>query len=110
MPNSSLFRRDKFDIIRGAPCRVRMNKQGCCVSVAHEHGLSVQRAPPRSGRTEGSNPFLATKKTTIIRGLVAPPVGFEPTTYRLTAECSTAELRRHIKLYFGALGCQPLSV
>ena len=22
MPNSSLFRRDKFDIIRGSPCRV----------------------------------------------------------------------------------------
>ena len=26
---------------------------------------------------------------------VAPPVGFEPTTYRLTAERSTVELRRN---------------
>ena len=26
---------------------------------------------------------------------MAPPVGFEPTTLRLTAECSTAELRRN---------------
>ena len=28
---------------------------------------------------------------------MAPPVGFEPTTLRLTAGCSTAELRRNIK-------------
>ena len=28
---------------------------------------------------------------------MAPPVGLEPTTLRLTAECSTAELRRNIK-------------
>ena len=27
---------------------------------------------------------------------MAPPVGFEPTTYRLTAECSTVELRGNI--------------
>ena len=27
---------------------------------------------------------------------MAPPVGFEPTTLRLTAECSTAELRRNM--------------
>ena len=28
---------------------------------------------------------------------MAPRVGFEPTTYRLTAECSTVELPRNIK-------------
>ena len=28
--------------------------------------------------------------------VLAPPVRFELTTYRLTAECSTAELRRHL--------------
>ena len=27
---------------------------------------------------------------------LAPQVGFEPTTYRLTADCSTAELLRNI--------------
>ena len=34
---------------------------------------------------------------------LAPQVGFEPTTYRLTAERSTTELLGHIKLLF-ALG------
>jgi hypothetical protein len=29
---------------------------------------------------------------------MAPPVGFEPTTLRLTAECSTAELRRNLNI------------
>lgn len=31
-------------------------------------------------------------------GLLAPRVGFEPTAYRLTVECSTAELSGNIKL------------
>jgi hypothetical protein len=30
---------------------------------------------------------------------MAPRVGFEPTTLRLTAECSTAELSRNTSLY-----------
>ena len=30
----------------------------------------------------------------LIEFILAPQVGFEPTTYRLTAECSTAELLR----------------
>jgi hypothetical protein len=30
--------------------------------------------------------------------LLAPQVGFEPTTLRLTAECSTVELLRSIEL------------
>ena len=29
---------------------------------------------------------------------MAPPVGFEPTTYRLTAGCSTAELTRNTEM------------
>ncbi len=32
---------------------------------------------------------------------LAPPVGFEPTTLRLTAECSTAELRRNKRIRRG---------
>ena len=40
---------------------------------------------------------LHKKKTSNdVLSLLAPPVGFEPTTLRLTAECSTAELRRNI--------------
>ncbi len=31
---------------------------------------------------------------------MAPRVGFEPTTLRLTAACSTVELSRKIKLFF----------
>lgn len=38
---------------------------------------------------------------------MAPQAGLEPATYRLTAECSTAELLRHI-LSCLALGCQPI--
>ena len=34
----------------------------------------------------------------LLTGLLTPRVGFEPTTLRLTAECSTAELSRIIKL------------
>lgn len=30
--------------------------------------------------------------------LLAPAVGFEPTTLRLTAACSTVELRRNVRL------------
>ena len=32
---------------------------------------------------------------------MAPPAGFEPATLRLTAECSTAELRRNISIRRG---------
>ena len=31
----------------------------------------------------------------IPKSYLAPRVGLEPTTYRLTAECSTIELSRH---------------
>ncbi len=39
--------------------------------------------------------------------VLAPRVGFEPTTYRLTAECSTAELSRNISLlrYYNKFYC-----
>ena len=36
---------------------------------------------------------------------MAPPVGLEPTTLRLTAACSTTELRRNVaELMFGNVG------
>ena len=36
---------------------------------------------------------------------MAPPVGLEPTTLRLTAACSTTELRRNVaELSFGNVG------
>ena len=34
---------------------------------------------------------------------MAPEIGFEPTTLRLTAACSTAELLRNINGYFAIL-------
>jgi hypothetical protein len=37
---------------------------------------------------------------------LAPQVGFEPTTLRLTAECSTVELLRSISLRVALLGPQ----
>ena len=48
----------------------------------------------RQERTVGSSPILNTKNATAC-GILAPRVGLEPTTYRLTAECSTIELSRH---------------
>ena len=40
------------------------------------------------------------KKATKLFGcFLAPPVGFEPTTCRLTAECSTAELKRQKAMF-----------
>ena len=41
---------------------------------------------------------------------MAPQVGFEPTTYRLTAECSTTELLGNIKLFLWCIGCQPFGL
>jgi hypothetical protein len=39
--------------------------------------------------------FYKHKKAPDKTRALAPPVGLEPTTLRLTAACSTTELRRH---------------
>ena len=40
-------------------------------------------------------PYSKNAATQVTAISLAPPVGFEPTTLRLTAGCSTVELRRH---------------
>ncbi len=40
-------------------------------------------------------PFPLDEIQKLLRWSLAPRVGFEPTTYRLTAECSAAELPRN---------------
>src|SRR5436309_2468032 len=44
-------------------------------------------------RADGHELSLETKKKRFVRKLLAPAVGFEPTTNRLTADRSTTELR-----------------
>ena len=56
-----------------------------------EHA-AVNRRVVGSNPTGGAKGIAATLVTAIS---LAPPVGFEPTTLRLTAGCSTVELRRH---------------
>jgi site-specific DNA recombinase len=62
--------------------------------------------PDEAGKDRGPNPDAPRKgpgdravltENDVVRqfGKEAPPVGFEPTTRRLTAGCSTAELQRN---------------
>ena len=61
-------------------------------------------AVPQKRLKTTKNPF---KKKRVFR-LLAPRVGFEPTTNRLTADCSTAELSRNNPLE-AETGIEPIS-
>ena len=72
------------------------------VSALRKHLISVfskrtgeiyDFGPTPTGGTAGSSPSK-TKKVAL-SNFLAPSVGLEPTTYRLTAGCSTIELTRH---------------
>ena len=68
------------------------------IITSKRHELSVLHLAPSGFEPAwlgDSNP-AAQIWTTI--ALLAPPVGFEPTTYRLTAGRSAVELRRHISM------------
>ena len=49
-------------------------------------------APPLAGLGERT---LSSSKSEFVSNLLAPPAGFEPATYSLTASCSTVELQRN---------------
>ena len=66
---------------------------------------SYQTAPPRANKN--GDPYGNRTRDTAVKGRclnrltngpLAPQVGFEPTTYRLTAGCSTTELLRNDRL------------
>lgn len=100
-----------------APRRARFN-------AGQSGGPSPRRCPGKSGKERTLlRPFLEFEKEKARSfrswpGILAPRVGFEPTTLRLTAECSAVELprniggasrpQRKIELYRSAPGLQEL--
>lgn len=100
-----------------APRRARFN-------AGQSGGPSPRRCPGKSGKERTLlRPFLEFEKEKARSfrswpGILAPRVGFEPTTLRLTAECSAVELprniggasrpQRKIELYRSATGLQEL--
>ena len=100
-----------------APRRARFN-------AGQSGGPSPRRCPGKSGKERTLlRPFLEFEKEKARSfrswpGILAPRVGFEPTTLRLTAECSAVELprniggasrpQRKIELYRSASGLQEL--
>ena len=77
-----------------APRRARFN-------AGQSGGPSPRRCPGKSGKERTLlRPFLEFEKEKARSfrswpGILAPRVGFEPTTLRLTAECSAVELPRN---------------
>ena len=78
----------------GATCRTRRTLR--CVALQRLYVRAPLPAAYRRTRTVGSSPanfiYSSYKKTTTLLGgyfYMAPPVGLEPTTLRLTAACST---------------------
>ncbi len=69
----------------------------------HAHAAALAQNPANAGRFQGEAPRVASRGLLLTApppsvgggGRVAPRVGFEPTTLRLTAGCSTIELPRN---------------
>ena len=96
---------------------MRLREQGCslCSPLKGAARTVVLRVVSQADRTyfSGSNQLLKSKQKNLPKKgrfslFLAPRVGFEPTTNRLTADCSTAELSRNNSLE-AETGIEPIS-
>lgn len=101
-------------ISKHSPCRLRANLRPC--DLIQISFVSLRRRLLRLLRNHiagamSARDYKQTKKSCKLHDFyLAPEKGFEPSTLRLTAACSTAELLRNINGYFHILSNGVLKV